>query len=73
MTWEIVSGLFGLGIILLGIRWQYTKALLKDTAEALTTISQAVEDNKITKEEAQSIVKELKDVVESAKKVVGKR
>ena len=72
MTWEIVSGVLVLIGIVLTVKWQVTKLLLKDTAEVLTCISDALEDNHITKEEAQAILRECSEVVADAKKLIGR-
>jgi hypothetical protein len=73
MDWTEIVGLILLGLsIFLGIRWQKAKNVLRETSEALACISDAVEDDKVTKEEAQKILAECKDVVIAAKELVSK-
>jgi len=48
--------------------WRRAKSLLKETSEALSTLYNAIEDDKITKEEAKKIAKEFKDLIRLLKK-----
>lgn len=52
----------------LGVYYRRTKAVVKETAELLTAVSQAVEDNNITKEELQTVLDEARDVLMAVKK-----
>ena len=69
--WEIVK--YGVGLVITGAsiyfggKWKKAKKLLKDTAELLTAISNAVEDDTITKEEIQRIIKEAEDIIADLK------
>ncbi len=53
-------------------KWTKAKHLLKQIAEALTALSDAIDDNKITIEELQLLRKEFFDVIEAAKELIGK-
>ncbi|HDY89451.1 MAG TPA: hypothetical protein ENH82_15215 [bacterium] len=46
---------------LFGVRYAKVKTALKETKEAVVVIIDAVEDNKVTVEETESIVKETKE------------
>ncbi len=52
-------------------KWALTKRLLKEIAEALVTISEAVEDDEITDEELQEILNQLKDIIQAAQNQTG--
>jgi len=53
-------------------KWANTKALLKELAEALTALSEAIADNDITQKEIDKLLSEFKDVIKAAAKLVGK-
>lgn len=55
-----------------GIKWAQVATLLREAGELLLTTSEAMEDKKITKDEAAGIVKELADVLVAGKKLLGK-
>lgn len=64
---EIISS-FILGIGALSPFLMKAKKITKELGDILVTISKALEDKKLTKEEIQSIVKEFKDIIEVFKK-----
>jgi|GEM_PF-4889372 urease gamma subunit len=69
---DIIVYAAGLGISLLtaagfAAKWRKAKRLLKESAELLTAISNAVEDDEITKEEVREIIKEGKDIIDALK------
>ena len=53
-------------------KWANTKALLKELAEALTALSEAIADNDVTQKEIDKLLSEFKDVIKAAAKLVGK-
>lgn len=57
----IVSGAMTVVATLFGVRYAKVKTALKETKEAVVVIIDAVEDNKVTVEETESIVKETKE------------
>ena len=72
---EIFLGILVILVALLGFvwgKWTKAKTCLKETAEALTTLSEAIEDNDLTKEELQSITKEFQDVITSAMELLSR-
>jgi len=72
MDIELIATI-GTGVIfILGIflKWRNTKALLKEVALCLTTISEAVEDNDVTGTEAKAIVASFEKVIAKAKAVL---
>jgi len=70
--WSIATGVFIVISAIVSIRWIAVKNFLKETAEALTCVSLAIEDDEITEEEAHQIVSEWLDVIEAAKDIAGK-
>ena len=70
--WSIATGVFIVISAIVSIRWIAVKRFLKETAEALTCVSLAIEDDEITEEEAHQIVSEWLDVIEAAKDIAGK-
>lgn len=54
-------------------KYRQVKRLLKSTARALTTVSDAIEDDKITRKEAKKIVEDWSHVIEDAKELIGKK
>ena len=75
----IVSGVLGVGSVLLGGRWVKAKGKLDDlkalggeAVDVLRVAIEAVEDDKITKEETDAIVKEAKEAAAAFKKLIGK-
>lgn len=59
---QVITGfVLGLGIIL--PFFLKTKAVIKEAKEALMEIDEALEDNSISLAEAQSVLKELKDII----------
>ena len=57
----IVSGFMTVTAAVFGVRYRKVKTALKETKEAVVVIINAVEDNKVTVEETESIVKETKE------------
>lgn len=71
-AWHIAFIVVTVFSIVAGTRWRHFKALLKELAEAMTAVSDAVEDDDITKPEMKKIAKEWGDVIVAAKKLIGK-
>ena len=73
MSWEIivmiVLGAFG---ILAGTKWRQAKNLIRKGAEALTTLSDALDDDKLTKEEIREIANKLGAVIVAFKALIGR-
>ena len=55
-----------------GARWRHFKVLLKELAEAMTTVSDAIEDDSVSQAETLKILKEWKDVIAAAKRLMGR-
>ena len=65
-----------LGLILGGVffvKWNQTVKLMKELGEAFTKTSEALEDKKLTKEEAIAILGEWRDVAEAILILIGKK
>lgn len=60
---KILTAVFGIATIVLGVKYRKVKRTLKELGEAITTTSNAIDDNKLTEEEIKSTVKEWNDVV----------
>lgn len=71
-VWQIVAIVMMVMTIVAGTRWRHFKAVLKETAEALTVTSDALADDKITATEKKSIAKEWAEVMAAAKKLIGR-
>lgn len=56
--WQILSLALGILAMVLGVRWAQIKALLKQVSEALTAMSEALEDDEVSKDEARKLAKE---------------
>ena len=68
MEWfEILAYVVGILGVVLGVafwrRWEGVVTLLKELGEAFTKSAEALEDKKLTKEEAVALLKEWNDVV----------
>jgi len=50
------------------VEWRRAKSLLKEASEALSALYNAIEDDKITKEEAKRIAKEFEDLIRLLKR-----
>jgi hypothetical protein len=61
----------GLGILMLifGIAWARAKALVRELAEALTVLSNALEDDEISSGELRDLISEFQHVVDAARKL----
>lgn len=57
----IVSGVLAVASTIFGVRFAAVKKALKETKEAVVAIIDAVEDDKVTVEETNAIVKEAKE------------
>lgn len=66
---EIISGILNLILVLLttyvGKKYSKGKKVLKEFGEAVAKVSEAIADNKITREELQQINDEFQDVYEA--------
>lgn len=66
---EIVSsGLFALLSIIFGSKWKIFKDKLAQAAEVVKEIEKALKDDKVTKEELDEIIKDLKILLGKNKK-----
>jgi len=70
-----MEGLLAMASVILAVlsaifaaEWKRAKNFLKETSEALTTLYDAIEDDKITKEEAKRIAKEFEDLIKLLKR-----
>ena len=63
----VVPAVLGIGIVGAIVKWVVT--VINEVKEALTVITDALADNKVSNEEIQSIIKESKDIVEAVKKI----
>ena len=71
--WQIVVIIIlGLFSAIAGMKWQQFKAMVKEGAEALTILSSAIADDKVTRKELKQIGKELADVIVAFKKLIGR-
>lgn len=59
--------ILGIAAAFLGTKLKGTKALLTEATEALAAIKNVLADNKVTKDELESVVKEIQDVVKAVK------
>lgn len=59
---EVISGLLLGGIAIVGVYLGKAKRVLKEVVELLQAVVDALEDNKISKEEVLKIIKEAKDI-----------
>lgn len=66
---EIAGGVLLLASILFGFKLRQAKKLLKELAEAITALSDAVADNKITNDERNNMLKQFGDVIKAAQKL----
>ena len=58
----ILSGVLTVLSSVFGVKYAKVKSALKETKEAIITVIDAVEDDKVTKTETDSIVKEVKEM-----------
>lgn len=58
----ILSGVLTVLSSVFGVGYAKVKKALKETKEAVVTVIDAVEDDKVTKEETDSIIKETKEM-----------
>lgn len=73
MDWQtIIMAVLGIVALIFGVKWAQVAHLLKQIGELCFTTSGAMEDKKITKEEAAAVFKELADVILAGKKLFGK-
>ena len=70
--WMILGIVMTVMTIVAGTRWAHFKNLLKELAEAMTAVSDAVEDDDITKPEMKKMTKEWGEVIAAAKKLIGR-
>lgn len=71
-AWQIAFVVVTVFSIVAGTRWRHFKALLKELAEAMKAVSDAVEDDSISQAETKKILKEWGDVIAAAKKLIGR-
>ena len=78
--WDIIAGnwLAIIGIILLalttffGVKWAQFRGLLKEMADLIMALYNALADSTITDDELAGIVKEYQDVITKFKELIGK-
>ena len=61
----IVSVILALLSTFLGLRFRKVKVALKESKEAIVTVIDAVEDDKVDAEETQAIIKESKEAAQA--------
>ncbi len=61
----IVSGVLTVVSTLFGVGYAKVKVALKETKEAIVTVIDAVEDDKVTVEETEAITKETKEAAQA--------
>ena len=70
MDWEYIVMLV---LAVLGgafvVKWGQVKSLIKEVAEALSVLSEAIEDDNLTREELKKITDEFQDVILAALKL----
>jgi len=64
----VVCSILAITSALFAIEWRRVKSLLKEASEALSTLYDAIEDDKITKEEAKKVAEEFEDLIKLLKK-----
>jgi len=62
---EVLTAILAVVSFLLGAKWRKAKAVLRDLAKALEDTYQALEDDKLTKEELKQLIKDWKKVLEN--------
>jgi len=73
VNWIEIIGLVLLVIsVLFGAKWRQAKGLLKEVAEALTGLSDAVADDKITEAEQRQLLKDFAEVIEAARNLINR-
>ena len=70
--WQILGIVMTVMTIVAGTRWAHFKNLLKELAEAMTAVSDAVEDDTISQAETKKLLKEWGEVRAAAKKLIGR-
>ena len=73
MDWtDILLVIFGVATAALGITWARTKQVVKELAELLVSVSDAIADDKVTRAELKTIAQEAKELIAAVKALVGK-
>ncbi len=70
--WAVISGVLLFLVTAFTIKLTTTKRLLREVAEALTILSEAVEDDRITDEERANILDAWGDVIVAARDLAGR-
>ncbi len=70
--WAVISGVLLFLVAAFTIKLTTTKRLLREVAEALTILSDAIEDNTITDQERANILKAWGDVIACARDLAGR-
>ena len=70
---EIISIVVGIIAIIAGIKWMQLKTLIREIAQAFDTLSNAIEDDNVTSDEAKSILKEFGDVAVAVAKLLKRK
>lgn len=66
---KIIEYILGVIITFLGWRWIALKSLIKEMTELTDTLGDALEDDAISDEEKDAIIKEAKEVLEAIRKL----
>lgn len=72
LLWIIISAVLAIITAIFAVKWVRAKALLKEVGEAITALSECLEDDKITDAERGRLLKECRDVITAAAKLFGK-
>ena len=70
---EIISIVVGIIAIVAGIKWMQLKTVIRELAQAFDTLSNAIEDDNVTSDEAKSILKEFGDVAVAVAKLLKRK
>ena len=71
--WQIVSLAMGILAVVLGVCWVQIKVLLKHVSEALTAMSEALEGDEVSGDEAKRITREWAGVIIAARRFIGRK
>lgn len=73
MDWSvIITAILGILAIFTSVKWTQLKKVLKEAAEAMSATSAALEDDRLSKDEVASILKEWSELLAAGKKLFSK-
>ncbi len=72
LLWIIIGAVLAILSGVFAYKWIAAKVLLKEVGEAITALSECLEDDKITDAERGRLLKECRDVITAAAKLFGK-